>query len=351
MSKLKNILLNYWMINMKNMKNKISNEDKSKEFLLEFFKDSRIKDEKGILNISEVPIDFEEFVGKKSPYKFVFDINLHNKVRDSELIMQGSYFLLAIRNYLSDKGQTSLLKINIKPDLKELSKNPKLKKYKILEIKESTSFLYEFLFLSTYQYLNDKKQSTNSVLIKDKEFLDIDITKFKTQKGNGEDIAVLGPLESYQTAKKILDEKVSKEIKPIKLILKEKLEKELFRVKDHYFKQIKEKDEEVETCANKIKMLQSKLRHTSYERDISILKRMIMESKERLEMLKKKSYRERLRAEEIFHINDEVEKHVLSIKNVLINTTVLYYPVYNVQVSNKGKKVVLKYDPVLDEIV
>ena len=333
------------------MKNKVLNKDKSKKFLLEFFKGSKIKDEKGILTISEVPIDFEEFVGKKSPYKFVFDINLHNKIRDSELIMQGSYFLLAIRDYLSDKGQTSLLKINIKPDLKELSKNPKLKKYNILEIKESNGFLYEYLFLSTYQYLNDKKQSTNAVLVKDKEVLDIDITKFKTNKGNEEDIEFLDSLESYQAAKKRLDEKVSKEINPIKLSLKEKLEKELFRVKDHYFKQIKEKDEEVETCANKIKMLQSKLRHTSYERDISILKRMIMESKERLEMLKKKSYRERLHAEEIFHINDEVEKHVLSIKNVLINITVFYYPVYNILVPSKSKKVVLKYDPVLDKIV
>ncbi|MDP3026320.1 MAG: hypothetical protein Q8N63_01325 [Nanoarchaeota archaeon] len=333
------------------MKNKILDKDKSKEFLLEFFKDFRIKDEKGILTISEVPADFEEFVGKKSPYKFVFDINLHNKVKDSELIMQGSYFLLAIRDYLSDKGQTSLLKINIKSDLRELSKNPKLKKYRILEIKESNSFLYEFLFLSTYQYLNHKKQSTNTVLVKDKEVLDMDIARFKIQKGNGDDIAVLDPQESYRAAKKILDEKVSKEIKLIKLILKEKLQKELFRVKDHYFKQIKEKDEEVETCTNKIKMLQSKLRHTSYERDISILKRMIMESKERLEMLKKKSYRERLRAEEVFHINDEVEKHALSIKNVLINTTVFYYPVYNIVVSSKGKKVMIKYDSVLDEIV
>ncbi len=333
------------------MKTKTSNEDKSKKFILEFFKDSKIDDKNGILTIGEVPIDFENFVGKKSPYKFVFDIDLHDKVRDSELIMQGSYFLLVIRDYLSDKGETSLLKINIKLGLKELSKNPKLKRYKILEITESNGFLYEFLFLSTNQYLNDKKQSINKVLIKDKKVLDLDSTKFKTKMGKIEDIQVLDPLESYQIAKKRLDEEVSKKTKSIKTILKEKLEKELFRVKDHYFKQIKEKDEEVETCANKIKNLQSKLRHTTYDRDINILQRMIRESKERLEMLKKKSYRERLHTEETFHINDEVEKHVLSIKNVLMNITIFYYPVYNLKVSSKGKNVVLKYDPISDEIV
>jgi hypothetical protein len=330
------------------MKTKTSREDKSKEFILEFFKDSKIKDENGLLTISEVPIDFEKFVGKKGPYKFVFDINLHHKIKDSELIMQGNYFLLAIRDYLGDRGQTSLLKVQINPDLLQWDKILKLKDYKILEIKQSSlGFLYEFSFLSTYQYLNDKKQSTSTILIKDKDVLDIDFAKFNIRKGNKEEISFLDALEPYQTAKKRLDEKVNKEIKPLKLILKEKISKELFRVKGHYFKQIKEKDEEVETCANKIKMLQSKLRHTSYDRDINILRRMIRESQERLEMLKKKSYRERLHAEELFHINEEIEKHVLSIKNSLINITVFYYPIFDLQVSHKGKKIVLKYDPVL----
>ena len=321
-------------------------ENSSKKFLLEFFKDSKIEDKNHVLTISEVPKDFENFIGKNAPYKFVFDIKLHKKVIDSELIMQGSYFLLAIRDYLLDKGQTSLLKINIKPDLSEISK--KLKNYKILDIKSSNfNFLYEFSFLSTYQYLNDKKQSMNKILTNEKEVLDLDLVKFKIHNGNKEEISLLDPLKPYQVARKRLDERVIKDIKQIKLILKEKLEKELSRVKDHYFKQIKEKDEEVESCVNKIKMLQSKLRHTSYERDINVLKRMIRESQERLEMLRKKSYRERLRAEEVFHIKDEVEKHVLLIKNSLINVTVFYYPIFEVHASRKGKKTVVNYDPIL----
>jgi len=141
--------------------------------------------------------------------------------------------------------------------------------------------------------------------------------------------------EQYQIAKNDLDEKVNKETKSLKVLLKGKLDKELFRVKNHYHKQIKEKDEEVETCANKIKLLQSKLRHTSYERDRNIIIRTIRESTERLEMLKQRSYKERLQVEETFHIKDEVEKHVLSIKNNLINVTVYYYPIFEF----KGKKI------------
>jgi hypothetical protein len=325
--------------------------NKSRDFILEFFKDSKLVDEKGVLNISEVPKDFEDFVGKKSPYKLVFDFNLHNKIKDSELITQGSYFLLSIRDYLINKGQTSLLKINIKPDLLELNKNL-AKGSRILEIKQADfNFLSEFYFLSIYQYLNEKKQSMNNILIKDNNVIDLDINKFKSCNGNKEEIPIIDLNKSYLVAKIKLNKEQTNEISKLKLILIEKLDKELFRVKDHYYKQIKEKDEEVETCARKIKLLETKLKHTYYDRDISILKRQIRESKERLEGLKKKGYRERLRSEELFHITDEVEKHVLSIKNNLINVTVYYYPVYDISVSLKGKISSMKYDPVFNRVI
>lgn len=314
----------------------------SKEFLLEFFKDADIVDKDGVMTVSNVPLGFEQFVGKKEPYTFVFDIETHNKVKDSELIMQGSYFLLAVRDYLKNKGQTSLLKLQIEPESLKFGK-----KYKLSDIKQSGfGFLYEFNFISTYQYLNDKKQSVNKILVDGDKVLNTDLSKYKAQKGNKEEIPVLDSAEQYKIVKKYLDERVNKEIKPIKNILKVKLEKELSRVKDHYSKRIKEKDEEVENCANKIKMLQSKLRHTSYERDRNILVRLIRESGERLEMLKQKGYKERLEAEEDFQIKDEVEKHTLSIKNGLMNVTVYYYPLFEIKVGKKIKKV----NPILDKI-
>ena len=327
-------------------------KNNSKKFLLEFFKDCIIEDKGSLLIISGVQTEFEEFIGKKAPYKFVFDINAHNTYKDSELIMQGSYFLLAIRDYLSDKGLTCLLKINIKPDIAKINSKLNLIKYKFIGINSETlSFLYRFSFLSKYQYLNNKKQTINTILIKSQKYSDIDLSKFNLQKGNADIIPEIDIQEFYKKAKELLNEKVSQDVIPLKLILKEKIKKELFRVKNHYHKQIHEKDEEVETCANKIKMLESKLKHTAYERDRNILKRMIRESIERLEMLEKKGYRERLKSEEKFHINDEVEKHVLSIKNSLINVTVIYYPIYQLRAISNGKHVVLNYDPILDKII
>lgn len=327
-------------------------KNNSKKFLLEFFKDCIINDNKELLIISGVPSEFEEFIGKKSPYKFVFDLDTHNTYKDSELIMQGSYFLIAIRDYLSDKGVTCLLKIKTQPDIAKITNKLNLRKYKHIELhSETLSFLYRLSFLSKYQYLNTKKQTINTILIKDQKCSNIDLSRFNLQRGNAEHVPEINIQEVYQNAKEMLNKRVSQEIIPIKLILKEKIKKELFRVKNHYSKQIHEKDEEVETCANKIKMLESKLKHTSYERDRNILKRMIRESIERLDKLEKRGYRERMKAEEKFHINDEVEKHVLSIKNSLINVTVLYYPIYVLHAKSNGKHVVLNYDPILDKII
>jgi len=324
----------------------------SKDFILEFFKDVKINDEKGVLTISDVPKDFEEFIGKKSPYKLVFDFDLHAKVKDSELVMQGSYFLLAIKDYLRNKGQTSLLKINIKPELSELCNTLKLKNCNVLNFKEEGyNFLSEFSFLSIYQYLNEKKQTISKFLVIDGEILNLDLNKLKMHDGNKEEIPPMDLNASYILAKKKLDLQVNKETKAIKSSLNTKLDKEIYRIKDHYFKQIKEKDDEVERCKEKIKLLQSKLKHTFYDRDVSIIKRVIRESNARLEMLQKRSYKERLQAEEVFHTNDEVEKHVLSIKNILINITLVYYPIYSVIVSSKGKNISKNYDPVLKRFI
>jgi len=324
----------------------------AKEFILEFFEGSKVKEEKGILTISEVQKDFEEFIGKKAPYKLVFDLETYVKTKDSELVTQGSYLLLAIKDYLSNKGQTSLLKINIKPDLLKISKNSKLKNYKIIKIDEKEyNTLSEFYFLSIYQYLNDKKQAINRFLIQNNKLSNLDLDKFKISKGDKEKISNSEFNKEYNLAKKKLNLQVIKQINAIKIPLNKKLEKELKRIKDYYHRQIKEKDEEIEKCEQKIKLLENKVKHTFYDRDIDTLNRMIRESKVRLEMLQRKNYKQRLKTEESFHINDEVEKHVLSIKNTLINTTIYYYPIYSIEATYKGKKVIKKYDPVLEKVI
>ncbi len=336
---------------LRNCLTKMEINNITKIFILEFFKNSIIKDENGVLIISKVNKDIEDFIGKKSPYKLVFDINMHNKIKDSELIMQGSYFLSSLRDFLIDKGITSLKKIIFNQDLIN-SNILMIGKGKIIDIKQiKFNYLAEFNFISSFQYINEKKQFFYPILIKDNNVLNLNLNKFNIREGIPRDIDYIDLLNPYNVAKNHLTESLNKDIKIIKKSLSIKFEKELCRIENHYHKQIKEKDEEVDKCEEKIKILKGKLKHTFYDRDIRILNRLIKESNLRLENLKKRTYKERLVLEEKFHINDEIEKHSLSIKNSLINVTLYYYPIYNLNASDNGKNKTSIYDPLLDKII
>jgi hypothetical protein len=327
-----------------------SNSD-SKNFILEFFKNAKISDKNNVLTITDVASDFEDFLGKKAPYTLVFDFDTHNKVEDSELIMKGSYFLLAIRDYMRMHGQTSLLKMDLTFSKPNLKKNIRLGNCILQDVEEKSGYHYfpEFTFLSICQYLNEKQQFTSKIQIKEGQVLSIDTTKLKA--GKKEDLKYVNVDKEYQFARSKLKDLINKEAKDLKSSLREKLEKELKRVKAYYGNQIKEKDEEVERCVDKIKLLESELKHTYYDRDISILKRKIREYGVILEKLKEKDLKTRLKQEEDFHINDEMDKHILSINNTLLNVSIIYYPSLTYSLFLKkdkkhlGKTIELGYDP------
>jgi len=324
------------------------NITETKKFILDFFEDSKVHERNDTLTIGDVPADFEEFIGKKAPYKLVFDFEKHNKIDNSELITKGSYFLSSIRDYMLDKGQTSLLKLNIPSKKLDIRDHVKLGNCKLIDVKKNKEyrFLPRFTFLSSCQYLNDKKQFMKSILVKDGKILDINLGKLK--EGRKADIREVDISEEYNIARIRLANTIKEETKEIKVSLRKKLRKELERIKDYYSNQIKEKDEEIERCKEKIKSFESKLRHTFYERDADILRMNIREYKERLEKLKKHGYVKRLKTEEKFHINDETDKHTLLIDNHLMNVSIIYYPldVFTLVCQRNGVKrpIQLTYD-------
>ena len=260
---------------------------KTKKFILYFFESSKISESNGVLTVSKVPNDFEEFVGKKSPYKLVFDFKKHNNIPNSELIIEGSYFLAAIRDYLLDKGQTSLLKLDIPNKNLDILDQVKFGNCDLITIKKSKSnrLLSQFTFLSSCQYLNDKKQFIKAILVKDAKILDLKLGKLK--EGRKTDIGIVDLSKDYDIAMIRLANIVREETKELKMVLRKKLRIELERIKGYYSKQIREKDEEIGRCNDKIKIFKSKLRHNYYERDADILRMNIREYSERLEKLKK----------------------------------------------------------------
>lgn len=324
----------------------------TKKFILDFFEGSNIHERNDVLTINDVPSDFEDFVGKKGPYKLVFNFEKHNKVANSELITKGSYFLSSIRDYLLDKGQTSLLKLDIPSKKLDINDYVKFGNCKLIDVKKTKGygFLPKFTFLSSCQYLNEKKQIIKSIFVKDGKVIDLNLEKLK--EGQKTDIGDVDVSGDYDIAMIKFVNIIKEETKEVKVSLRRKLRNELERIEDYYSSQIKEKDEEIERCKEKIKSFTSKLRHTFYDRDADILKMNIREYKERLEKLKKRSYASRLKAEEKFHIADETNKHALLIDNHLMNTSIIYYPidVFTLVCKRNGVKrsVQLNYDSLFE---
>ncbi|MBR9703876.1 hypothetical protein GOV12_00555 [Candidatus Pacearchaeota archaeon] len=337
-------------------------EINNKKLIKDYFKDYKVIEKNNVLTIPEAPSDFEEIFGMKAPYKLVFSLNNYKIIPNSELITRGSYFLSSIRDSMEGKGQTSLVKLNVKiPLLKVddllIGNCSILKK----EIKNSYKCIIEFTFFSNSHALNEKKQFFKKYLINmyDDEILDIDINKYKFLKSNKDEIPQLDINKQYKIAKNNFLKYLNEDIKDIKIKLKGKLKTEILRIKEYYSHQIKEKDEEILICKNKINNLKKDLKHTTYERDINTIKRNIRDSETRFEMLKKQGYKERLKEEEKFHFKDEIDKHTLIIENKLVNASIYYYPSvkYLLTVGQIGKNktkddnktVEVSYDSLLEK--
>jgi len=171
----------------------------TKKFILDFFETAKITERNEVMTIKDVPKDFETFVGKKAPYRLVFDFEKHNKIDNSELITKGSYFLSAIKDYMLNKGQTSILKWNLTKEV-DITEHLKLGNCEITNIKKSKTynFLPKFTFLSSFQYLNEKKQSMKSLFIKEGKILDI--TPKKLKDGIKSDIGSVDVSAEYDVA-------------------------------------------------------------------------------------------------------------------------------------------------------
>src|SRR3989344_3896598 len=95
-------------------------KEEIKKFAIDFFNrlGCRTKIENESLVVEGVPSDFEVFYGKKSPYKIIFDKESENE--NSELAVKGSFLIKSMANYLENRGQTTLLKIDFKIDPNEI---------------------------------------------------------------------------------------------------------------------------------------------------------------------------------------------------------------------------------------
>jgi len=257
-------------------------------------------------------------------------------------LSSGSFLLKSINDYLDGRGQTTLLKINFNPEIKEeLEKKILLRNCKITNItkKHQNNFFLRFSFITTFQYLNDKKQVLTNVFVKDGKIIDFDLEKYEILEGKKRDVAFENVQEFYKLAKNKLNFLLEEKVQEVSQNLSKILDKEIKRVKQHYETHIQEFSGSLEKLKNKLKGLEMK---EGEEDKILKIKKDIINLKNNPEL-------EKLKKEEEFCIKDEIQKHSLDIKTRLMNTTIIYYPVYSCDVFFKNEEnariVHFEFDP------
>lgn len=307
------------------------------EFFEKFFESLGCKIQKRdfCLIVEDVPANFEKFSGKKSPYYFSFE----SETAGYELINANHYLIKSMKEFLEGRGETTLLKMDVQFAPKE--EIPKLIPFRNCTIKNisktsKNDFIFRFSFASIFQYLNDREQIINHLYIKNGEIINFD-ESIPLSEGNKKEISDISIDKEYETAKLKLKGLIEPKVKEISQKLNEQLDKEISRIKEHYKNRLGEINQQKELLNRQIKESNG-------------------EKKKKFEKMLQKIEEENLSsAEEQTFIDGEKKKHGLSIKNKLINASVIYFPILNLNLmleSGKANRIIqMEYDSLKKELL
>ena len=329
--------------------------EKIKEFVRKFFEnlgceieempsDSFSDEKTNSLKVQNVPPKFAKFYGKTEPYYFYFDES--EKIPEGEYITKGSYLLSCINKFLEDKGETTLLKIRFDEKPRELiEKRFTIRNCEISEVSFTNHYEYleRFTFLTTFQYLNKKEEVVNRIFMKNSREIEFDLDRFQVEEGKKRDLKTTDFQNDYSVAKEKLQEKIQEKKDSLKEYLSEALEKEKQRVENHHYVQLDDDRRNIEKLKKQLDELDPGEQN----------RKKIQRLREQLEELNSEERKQYLERDKNSTLNQEIQKHSLNIKNRLLNTTIIYYPVYEYRAyfktsSNSKRLIHLNYNPVRD---
>jgi hypothetical protein len=311
-------------------------------FFVKFFKSigCEVKQNENTLEISNIPPNFEKFSGKRGPYLLSFG----EEKEDYEPVSSNHYLIKTIREFLEGRGETTLLKINFGIDFKE--EIPKRIPFLNSEIKNiskavKNKFIFKFSFATTFQYLNEKETCINHLFVLDGNVINFD-EKLELIEGNKRDFQEVEAYEEYALAKDELKKIMSPKTEELKFKLGRQLNNEILRIKQHYENNRKETEEKEKSLKKQIE---------SNKNDSEKMKRLT----KMIENLKEENNKKKMEEEEEEFIQREIKKHGLKIDSKLINTTIIYFPVYNLNLTlevekNNYKMIELSYNPLKKEV-
>ena len=303
-----------------------------------------------VLKVEKVPESFEKAY-KKGPYYFVFD---RKNIKDERvLVSPGEEFFNLMTDYLKNSASTTLLKINfdINPD-RIIDRRFFFKNCQVSGIKKTyeNNFFYRFMFQTNFTYLNKKEKEINEVYVHNGEIVKGSLEGYPVEDGKKEDVPKQEMEKNYGIAKNKIKEIVKEKTMEISEQLNKKLETAKERIKQYCGRQIKEREEKIKNEQEKIEQLKNQVFYSDGEKEEAAEK--IDRHEKNIERIKEELDIDKIRKDESLSIADEEQKHSLNVDNNLLNTTVIYYPIFKFRLNfdkNIKKVLEIKFDPLMNE--
>ncbi|NPE26585.1 hypothetical protein HNV12_01110 [Methanococcoides sp. SA1] len=332
-----------------------------KKFVVGFFESLKcgIRWDNDVLVVENVPKGFEDFAGKVAPYRLSFD-----KEKDGEFVGKGGVMLDFILKFLKKGGKTSILKIDFSPKRDdsgepdcdaeaEIRKRMSFNNCELQSLGKSyrNNFFARFSFVVNFNYLNESERVVEEIYVHEGKVVSGDLDGYTTldDRGLKMDDRVKGMVKSgYGVAVGELQEILKVKTEEVAGILSGKIEGEIERIVKHYDRQISELGGDLNGKLERVRELELGLRASEGE-EREILRRRLENAKRGLLKVGDDEVMQKVEREKELTIQDLKQKFSLNVDKKLVNTTVIYYPVYAFKLclgagSNK-KLVELSYDP------
>jgi hypothetical protein len=329
--------------------------DKAKRFVLGFFESlgSRVSWEDNVLVVENVQGKFEEAFGKKAPYRFIFD---KSGSQEEMFAGKGSVVMDCILRFLKKGGKMSILRIDFADvDSEKILSRLNLKNCEVESVgrKFRNNFFTRFSFVVNFNYLNESERVVEEVFVYDGSVIEGSLDGYSVVDGDKLEVDKERVKADYEVALRGLGERLAEVRERISGELKEKMDVEVRRIEDYYDVQLREFGGDLAGRLERIRELELEIRGAEEEDKERLLVR--------LERLRKGLVKdgaddsvERVKRERVATIEDAKQKFSLGVSRKLVNTTVVYYPVFVFKVylrEGSSKRLVeICYDPLTGEM-
>jgi hypothetical protein len=291
---------------------------------------------------------FEELYGKKAPY-FIYFYDEDPKDLSKDYFFPGTKLFKAIIGSLDEGSSTTLLKINFNLDpIKEIEKSISLKNCILKDVKQDykNNFFSRFTFKVSLLYLNKREEIIKEIFIHCGKIINGDLDNYLLSEGELDQVDSKYLDNDYLIAKDNIRKLIQSDVEKISFKILQGQNIELKRIQEHFLSQKNELYNLIEKNNKKIKEITIEDKTTEKEDKLTKLKKTNSDIIEK-DLIK-------LDTEEKFALSNEKQKHALNIDIKLMNTTVIYYPVYLLNLliadGNLNRNLQLKYDPLIGKM-